>query len=116
MTLSIPELIAAALAIAALVLFARKYLPAGTFTKIETAVSADVAKVEATVRADAVAASSKFESWVTDLSAELGMKAKAAALAAQAQALTIAADASIKAKQDLARAHATKVLAALPPV
>lgn len=109
MTLSIPELIAAAVALVIFALLARKYLPAGTFAKIEAAAKDDIAKAESAIRADAVAASSKFESWVTDLSAELAIKAKA-------QAMTIAADASIKAKQDLARAHASKVLAALPPV
>lgn len=109
MTLSIPELAAGIALLVALVLWGSKFLPAGTFAKVEAAAKDDIAKLESAVRSEAVAASSKFESWVTDLSAELAMKAKA-------QAMTIAADASIKAKQDLARAHATKVLAALPPV
>lgn len=109
MTLTIPELIATVSAFVAGALMVSKYLPAGTFAKIEAAAKDDIAKLETAVRADAVAASSKFESWVTDLSSELAMKAKA-------QAMTIAADASIKAKQDLARAHASKMLAGLPPV
>ena len=109
MTLSMPELVAAAILLAILVLLVSKYLPAGTFAKVEATAKDDFAKLESAVRTEAVAASSKFESWVTDLSAELAMKAKA-------QAMLIAADASIKAKQDLARAHASKVLASLPPV